>query len=199
MICSVLGDSAKQEWTPQYHVCFIGSTHRTLSCLATAVSDVSATSYRVPGYCYCLHVPTCWCIALRACNSSLSDHCCSVYLGVTLGRHCVFPLILRSPPLVLGTYPLAHSVLVRVLFVTFSWLTCVSLSINLINMYTFHLGFVSVYWVSVVLSRCMSLYEHNILSLCLNFLPSLPTSFIWLHWVYITNSDILRLMWKTQY
>ena len=169
MICRVLGDSAKPERNPRYHVCFIGSIHRNLSCLATAVSDASATSHRVPGHCCCLHIPTCWCNALRACNSSLSYHCCSVYLGVTLGRHGAFPLILCSPPLVLSAYPLVHGVPVLVLFVTFSWLTFVSHSISLINVYTFHLGFVSVYWVSVVLSRCMFLYQLNILRLCLNY------------------------------
>ena len=101
----------------QYHVCFIGSIHRNLSCLAKAVSDVSATSCHVPGHCYCLHFPTCWCIALRAGNSSLY-HCCSVYLGKTLGRHGA--LIHRYPSLVLGAYPLVHSVPVQVLFVTSS-------------------------------------------------------------------------------
>ena len=167
MICRVLGDSAKQERTPQNHVCFIRPIHRNLSCLATAVSGVSATSYRVPGHCYCLHVPTCWCIASTACNSSLAYHCCSVCLGITL--------LHRSPPLVLGAYPLVHSVPVLVLFVTFSWLTFVFHSINLINVFTFPSGFVSV---SVVLSLCLSLYPLNLLSLCLNFLPSLTSSFI---------------------
>ena len=65
-------------------------------------------------------------------------------LGVTFGRHGAFPEIPRSPPLVLGAYPLVHSVLVLVLFVTFSWLTFVSHSINLINVFTFPSGFVSV-------------------------------------------------------
>jgi hypothetical protein len=112
---------------------------------------------------------------LRACNSSLSYHCCSVYFRETLGRHGVFPLILCSPPLVLGAYPLVHSVPVLVLFVTFSWLTFVFHSINLINVFTFPSGF---FPVSVVLSLCLSLYPLNLLSLCLNFLPSLTSSFI---------------------
>ena len=47
--------------------------------------------HRVQGHCYCLQFPTCWCIALRACNSSLLYHCCSVCVGVTLGRHSAFP------------------------------------------------------------------------------------------------------------
>ena len=145
---------------PQYHVCFIGSIHRNLSCLATAVSDVSATSCHVPGHCYCLHFPTCWCIALRACNSSLSYHCCSVYFRETLGRHGVFPLILCSPPLVLGAYPLVHSVPVLVLFVTFSWLTFVSNSINLINVYLPGLS-QSNWFLSCCLSICLLFSAFN--------------------------------------
>ena len=59
-------------------------------------------------------------------------------------RHRAFPLIHRSPPLVLGAYPLVHSVPVLVLFVTFSWLTFLSHSINLENVYTFPSRFVSI-------------------------------------------------------